>query len=103
MLGWSAFRFGKGRLHRAAARHGFGGQSAAGAGAGWYDHAREIGEQPTAGRDFYAVFSTDEEWRIVCGGRTLGAIPISKPAAVEVVIAFAGQRWRIAVQAPIRP
>ncbi|MDG4889988.1 helicase-related protein [Mesorhizobium sp. WSM4989] len=56
----------------------------------------EIGERLTAGRDFYAVFSTDEEWRIVCGGRTLGAIPISNPVAVGVVIAFAGQRWRIA-------
>lgn len=56
----------------------------------------EIGERLTAGRDFYAVFSTDEEWRIVCGGRTLGAIPISNPVAIGVVIAFAGQRWRIA-------
>ncbi|MEO3998901.1 DEAD/DEAH box helicase [Mesorhizobium sp. CAU 1732] len=55
----------------------------------------EIGERLTASRDFYAIFSTDEEWRLVSGGRTLGTIPISNPVGVGVVIAFAGQRWRI--------
>ena len=55
----------------------------------------EIGERLTASRDFYAIFSTDEEWRLVSGGRTLGTIPVSNPVGVGVVIAFAGQRWRI--------
>jgi ATP-dependent Lhr-like helicase len=55
----------------------------------------EIGERLTASRDFYAIFSTDEEWRLVSGGRTLGTIPISNPVGVGVVISFAGQRWRI--------
>jgi ATP-dependent Lhr-like helicase len=55
----------------------------------------EIGERLTASRDFYAIFSTDDEWRLVSGGRTLGTIPISNPVGVGVVIAFAGQRWRI--------
>jgi ATP-dependent Lhr-like helicase len=55
----------------------------------------EIGERLTASRDFYAIFSTDEEWRLVSDGRTLGTIPISNPVGVGVVIAFAGQRWRI--------
>ncbi|MCG8273847.1 DEAD/DEAH box helicase [Aquamicrobium sp. NLF2-7] len=55
----------------------------------------EQGEKLTASRDFYAIFSTDEEWRLVSAGRTLGTIPISNPVGVGVVIAFAGQRWRI--------
>jgi ATP-dependent Lhr-like helicase len=55
----------------------------------------EQGERLTASRDFYAIFSTDEEWRLVSSGRTLGTIPISNPVGVGVVIAFAGRRWRI--------
>lgn len=55
----------------------------------------EQGEKLTGSRDFYAIFSTDEEWRLVSAGRPLGAIPISNPVGVGVVIAFAGQRWRI--------
>ncbi|MFD2053660.1 DEAD/DEAH box helicase [Mesorhizobium calcicola] len=55
----------------------------------------EIGERLTSARDFYAIFSTDEEWRLVSGGRTLGTIPVSNPVGVGAVISFAGQRWRI--------
>jgi ATP-dependent Lhr-like helicase len=54
----------------------------------------EQGERLTASRDFYAIFSTDDEWRLVSAGRTLGTIPISNPVGVGVVIAFAGRRWR---------
>lgn len=55
----------------------------------------EKGEWLTASRDFYAIFTTDEEWRIVSGGHTLGTIPLSNPVGVGAVIIFAGQRWRI--------
>ncbi|MDN2583394.1 DEAD/DEAH box helicase [Aquibium sp. ELW1220] len=55
----------------------------------------EGGERLTASRDFYAIFSTDEEWRLVAAGHLLGTIPISNPVGVGVVIAFAGRRWRI--------
>ncbi|TPN35252.1 DEAD/DEAH box helicase [Mesorhizobium sp. B1-1-6] len=55
----------------------------------------EVGERLTSARDFYAIFSTDEEWRLVSGGRTLGTIPISNPVGAGSVISFAGQRWRI--------
>ena len=55
----------------------------------------EQGERLTSSRDFYAIFSTDDEWRLVSSGRTLGTIPISNPVGVGVVLAFAGQRWRI--------
>jgi ATP-dependent Lhr-like helicase len=56
----------------------------------------EAGERLTAGRDFYAIFETDEEWRLVSGGRTLGTIPIKNSVDVGSILIFAGQRWRIA-------
>ncbi|TGV93760.1 DEAD/DEAH box helicase, partial [Mesorhizobium sp. M2D.F.Ca.ET.145.01.1.1] len=52
----------------------------------------EVGERLTSARDFYAIFPTDEEWRLVSGGRTLGTIPISNAVGVGAVISFAGQR-----------
>jgi ATP-dependent Lhr-like helicase len=55
----------------------------------------ENGEYLSQSRDFYAIFSTDDEWRLVSGGRALGTIPISNPVGVGVIIAFAGRRWRI--------
>lgn len=55
----------------------------------------EIGERIVAGRDFYAVFQSDEEWRLVASGRTLGAIPLANAVAVGGLLVFAGQRWRI--------
>lgn len=56
----------------------------------------EAGERLTASREFYAIFPSDEEWRLVSGGRSLGTMPISNPVGVGTVLAFAGQRWRIA-------
>lgn len=53
------------------------------------------GEIVTGARDFYAIFATDEEWKLVSGGRTLGTIPISNAIGVGGIVAFAGQRWRI--------
>jgi ATP-dependent Lhr-like helicase len=55
----------------------------------------ELGERLTARHDFYAIFNTDEEWRIVTAGTSLGMLPISNPVGIGVVIVFAGQRWRI--------
>lgn len=55
----------------------------------------EKGEQLTTGRDFYAIFPSDEEWRLVAGGRTLGTIPIANAVGVGSLVAFAGQRWRV--------
>lgn len=56
----------------------------------------EQGEKLVAGRDFYAVFQTDEEWRLVANGRTLGTIPLSNVIAVGALLVFGGQRWRVA-------
>ncbi|WP_316355199.1 DEAD/DEAH box helicase [Devosia sp.] len=55
----------------------------------------EQGERLTAGRDFYAIFATDQEWKLVASGRTLGTIPISNPVGVGGIVSFAGQRWKI--------
>lgn len=55
----------------------------------------EQGERLTAGRDFYAIFATDQEWKLITGGRTLGTIPISNPVGVGGIVSFAGQRWKI--------
>ncbi len=55
----------------------------------------EEGEAITRGREFYAVFKSDQEWRLVAGGRTLGTIPISNMLGVGSLLAFAGRRWRI--------
>ncbi len=53
------------------------------------------GERLTASRDFYAIFATDQEWKLVTGARTLGTIPISNPVGVGGIVSFAGQRWKI--------
>ena len=54
------------------------------------------GEKLTSLREFYSLFTTSEEWRIVVDGSTLGAVPISTPVAVDMLVIFAGRRWRIA-------
>ncbi|UAK24048.1 DEAD/DEAH box helicase [Sphingomonas nostoxanthinifaciens] len=53
------------------------------------------GEQLVQGRDFYAVFSTDDEWRLVSGGRTLGTVPLTNVLGVGSLVGFAGRRWRV--------
>lgn len=55
----------------------------------------EMGERLTGRHDFFAIFNTDEEWRLVTSGQSLGTLPISNPVGEGVVIVFAGQRWRI--------
>lgn len=53
------------------------------------------GEQLVERRDFYAVFSTDEEWRLVSGGRTLGTVPLTNVLGIGSLVGFAGRRWRV--------
>jgi ATP-dependent Lhr-like helicase len=55
-----------------------------------------IGERLVAGYDFFAVFQTNEEYRLVAaGGRTLGTIPLDATLAPGQTIIFNGRRWRI--------
>lgn len=52
------------------------------------------GERLTDSREFYANFATDEEWRLVHAGRTLGTLPIVNALTMGSIIGFAGRRWR---------
>jgi len=54
------------------------------------------GERLTGSRDFYAIFPSDEEWRIVHDGRALGTIPLANAVGIGSMIAFGGRRWRVA-------
>ncbi len=42
---------------------------------------------------FYAAFATDEEYRIVAGGKFLGTLPVSQMLTPEQRILFAGKTW----------
>jgi len=53
----------------------------------------ERGERIVESREFYPIFETDEEWRLVAGGRPLGTIPISNSVGTGSILAFAGRRW----------
>jgi ATP-dependent helicase Lhr and Lhr-like helicase len=54
------------------------------------------GERLVAGHDFYAVFQTDEEYRVVAaGGKALGTLPLDSTLAPGQTIIFNGRRWRV--------
>lgn len=53
------------------------------------------GEELVQARDFYAVFKTDEEWRLVSSGRTLGTVPLTNVLGIGSLVGFAGRRWRV--------
>lgn len=52
-----------------------------------------VGEVITDRFDFYAVFMSDEEYRIVTDQRTLGTLPIFNPLREGDYLTFAGRRW----------
>jgi ATP-dependent Lhr-like helicase len=53
------------------------------------------GEKLTSHYSFYAVFETTEEFRVICGGKNLGTLPVMGPAAKGTIIIFSGRRWQI--------
>ncbi len=55
----------------------------------------ELGERLINKRDFYAMFETQDEWRVVHGTETLGTVPLTHTVGIGGHIAFAGKRWRI--------
>lgn len=55
----------------------------------------QAGEELIQARDFYAVFKTDEEWRLVSSGRTLGTVPLTNVLGIGSLVGFAGRRWRV--------
>jgi ATP-dependent Lhr-like helicase len=53
------------------------------------------GERIAGAKDFFAIFETDEEWRVVADGKSIGTLPMTNMAKAGSYIAFAGQRWKI--------
>jgi ATP-dependent Lhr-like helicase len=45
--------------------------------------------------DFYAAFSTPEEFRVVHGAQTLGTLPLEMPLPEGSALVFAGRRWTV--------
>ena len=54
-----------------------------------------VGEKFVNHYTFYAAFAADEEFRIVCSGRTLGTLPVSQALSIGQRILFAGKTWRV--------
>ena len=57
-------------------------------------HGR-VGEKFVNHYTFYAAFAADEEFRIVCSGRTLGTLPVSQTLNIGQRILFGGKTWRV--------
>jgi ATP-dependent Lhr-like helicase len=55
----------------------------------------QMGERLAFGKDFYAIFESDDEWRLVSSGRTLGTVPIANVLGIGSLVGFAGRRWRV--------
>jgi len=55
----------------------------------------DIGDTIVNHYTFYAVFNTPEEYRIECGGRLLGFLPIDYPILENQHIIFNGRRWQV--------
>lgn len=55
----------------------------------------ERGERMVNHYSFYSAFATDEEYTLVCNGKALGSLPLSKPLTLEQGLIFAGRRWRV--------
>lgn len=55
----------------------------------------ELGEKLVNHYEFYAAFTSEEEFRLVCEGKALGSLPVSRPLLPQQRIIFAGRRWRV--------
>jgi ATP-dependent helicase Lhr and Lhr-like helicase len=55
----------------------------------------EVGERLVEHHDFYSVFETPRQFRIVYNGKELGALPVVTPLLPDMSIIFSGRRWRV--------
>ncbi|WP_237681782.1 DEAD/DEAH box helicase [Agrobacterium vitis] len=55
----------------------------------------EMGERETESHEFYPVFATDREYRILNEAKVLGTYPLTSPVAAGETIIFGGRRWKI--------
>jgi ATP-dependent helicase Lhr and Lhr-like helicase len=54
-----------------------------------------LGERLVNHYDFYAAFTSPDEYRLVAGSRTLGTLPVVTPVTEGMPLVFAGRRWRV--------
>lgn len=54
-----------------------------------------VGERLINHYEFYSAFTSDEEFRLVCDGRALGSVPVSRPLTKDQRIIFGGRRWQV--------
>lgn len=54
-----------------------------------------VGEKLVNHYSFYAAFAAPEEFRLVCGSKNLGTLPLSQPVEQGSHLIFAGKRWRV--------
>jgi ATP-dependent helicase Lhr and Lhr-like helicase len=55
----------------------------------------DVGERIVDHYEFYAVFQTPEEYRIICDGKELGTLPVVTVLVPEMTIIFSGRRWKV--------
>ncbi|MAZ17633.1 MAG: ATP-dependent helicase [Ahrensia sp.] len=55
----------------------------------------EKGEKLVEHYSFYAVFSTPEEYRLVCDGKEIGTIPVDNILVPGTLLIFSGRRWQV--------
>lgn len=53
------------------------------------------GEHITSAFDFYAVFETPQEYRVVCQGREIGRLPMNSPYKAGNLLIFGGRYWKV--------
>ncbi len=54
-----------------------------------------VGERLTGHYSFYAAFATQDEYRLVCGGSSLGTLPVTYAVMPGMHLVFAGKRWKV--------
>jgi ATP-dependent helicase Lhr and Lhr-like helicase len=53
------------------------------------------GEKQVNHYTFYTAFATQDEYRLVTDGRTLGSLPVRSPLVEGMFLIFAGRRWEV--------
>ncbi|KUP98356.1 DEAD/DEAH box helicase [Thermobifida cellulosilytica] len=55
----------------------------------------EAGEELLNRHDFYAAFTTVDEYRLVNGAQTLGSMPVDNHVGPGSLLVFGGRRWQV--------
>jgi len=55
----------------------------------------DLGEKLVNHYSFYAAFKSDEEYRLIHNGKSIGSLPLSRAVAAGSYLIFAGRRWRV--------